>query len=68
MTGVGSTAAISIGTSSTVAVLHWGFQCVAAHSVVTPDETTLIILAGFVAPLVHAARDWLVARLGGEHA
>jgi hypothetical protein len=66
--GVGTTAAVSLGTSSTAAVLHWLMQCYMAGAFLAPDESTLLILAGFIAPLAHAARDKLAALLGGDHA
>ena len=58
---VGNTAAISLGTSSTAGVLHWIFQCYMAHTLLMPDETVLIILAGFIAPVAHSVRDKIVS-------
>ena len=64
MSPVGTTAAVSLGTSSTAAVLHWIFQCYVTNGFIMPDESTLLILAGFIAPLIHAARNKLAATLG----
>ena len=68
MNSVSTTAAVSLGTSSTAAILHWGFQCIVNRGVTMPDESTLLILAGFIAPLVHAARNRAAAYLGDNHA
>lgn len=69
MNGVGQTAAVSLGTSSTAGVLHWVFQCYLAHGFIMPDESTLLILSGLIAPIFHGLYRLALSKLpnGDNH-
>lgn len=65
---VTNTAAVSMTTSAGGGVILWLIECIHAGTIVTPDAGVAMSLAGFLAPIVHTAHDWLIARLEAANA
>lgn len=57
---VTDTAAISMTTAGVAGMVTWGFECYNAGRFMTPDQATAMLMAGFIMPVLHAARDALV--------
>ena len=57
------TATISMSTAGASGLVIWFFQCLAAHTLIQPDDVVSGLIAGFSLPIVHALRDAIVARL-----
>ena len=50
------TTATAMTTAGAGAVVSWVFQCLQAHALVTPDQTTEYVLAASLAPLLHGVK------------
>ena len=67
-TSVSTTAAVSYGAVGGGAVVMWFFQCVAAGHIIPPDNATALIMAGAIAPFLHAVgraiAGWFTKKTG----
>lgn len=65
---VSKTTNAAAGTVSGAAFIKWLVACIAAHEIVQPDETTLLVLSGSLVPFAHviylAFSQWLSRKAG----
>ena len=54
--GSTSNSTTALGTAGMAAVLVWGLKCWQAHQIVTPDESVIVMVAGFFVPIGYAIK------------
>jgi len=60
---VAGTATVAMGMSGGACVLMWFFACIRAHEFISPDDTTIMVMSGAIAPIAHAIKNAIMSYL-----